>query len=87
MYNLLALVPFSLASLPDNEEFTRLEMLVNKKDVHVVGSTLEVQASCLLTLDKGLVLEVNKACLGIQAFSPGEFIKSILPNHVDYPSA
>src|SRR3970040_2265985 len=35
LYSLLAIVPFSLASLPDKAEFTRLGKLVNKKDVHV----------------------------------------------------
>ncbi len=86
-YNLLAIVPFSLASLPDQEEFARLEKLVNKKDVHVVAAALEVHAPFLLTLDKGLAVEVNKSHLGIQALSPGEFIKTVLPNHVDYSSA
>ena len=87
LYNLLAVVPFSLASLPDKAEFARLEKLVNKKDVHVVAAALEVDAPFLLTLDQDLVLEVNKAYLGIQALAPGEFIKSVLPSHVDYPSA
>src|SRR3989344_760210 len=86
-YNLLAVVPFSLASLPEQAEFKRLEKLINRKDVHVVAAALEIHAPFLITLDKDLVLEVNKAYLGIQAFSPGEFIKSVLPSHVDYPSA
>src|SRR3990170_3629984 len=80
-YSLLAVVPFSLASLPDKAEFARLEKLVNKKDGHVLAAALEVHAPFLLTLDKDLVLEVNKAYLGIQAFSSGEFIKSVLPSH------
>jgi predicted nucleic acid-binding protein len=87
LYSLLAIVPFSLAPLPDKSEFARLEKLVNKKDVHVIAAALEIRAPFLLTLDKGFVLEVNKANLGIQGFSPGEFLKSILPAHVDYPSA
>jgi hypothetical protein len=52
-----------------------------------VAAALEVQAPFLLALDKGLVLEVNKANLGIDALSPGNFIKTILPDHVDYTSA
>jgi predicted nucleic acid-binding protein len=83
-YNLLAVVPFSLASLPDRAESEHLEKLINKKDVHVVAAALESHASFLLALDKGLVLEVNKANLGVQAISTGEFIKVILPSHVDY---
>lgn len=85
--NLLAIIPFSLASLPDKTELKRLGKMINKKDVHVVAAALEVQAPFLLALDKGLVLEVNKANLGIQALFPGDFIKTILPNHLDYPSA
>jgi predicted nucleic acid-binding protein len=86
-YTLLALVPFTLASLPTKAEFPKLEKLVNNKDVHVVAASLEVRSPFLLTLDKGLALEVNKASLGIRALSPGEFIKTVLPNHVDYPPA
>ncbi|OGD07653.1 hypothetical protein A2899_02825 [Candidatus Amesbacteria bacterium RIFCSPLOWO2_01_FULL_49_25] len=87
LYNLISIVPFSLAPLPNREEFARLEKLVNKKDVHVVAAALEIHAPFLLTLDKGFALEVNKANLDVQAFSPGEFIKSALPNHADYRSA
>jgi hypothetical protein len=82
----LAVVPFSLASLPDKAELERLEKLINKKDVHVVAAALEVRSPFLLALDKGLVIEVNKANLRIQGLSPGEFIKAILPSHLDYPS-
>lgn len=85
--NLLAVVPFSLAALPDKAELKRLRKLINKKDVHVVAAALEIRASFLLALDKGLVLEVNKVNLGIDALSPGDFIKTILPNHVNYISA
>jgi predicted nucleic acid-binding protein len=85
--NLLAIVPFSLAALPGEKELKRLGRMINKKDVHVVAAALEIRAPFLLALDKGLVLEVNKANLGIQAFSPRDFIKTILPDHVDYPSA
>ena len=83
--NLLAIFPFSLAALPDRTKLKRLGKWINKKDVHVVGAALEIQASFLLALDKGLVLEVNKANLGIHALSPGDFIKTILPGHRDYP--
>jgi len=86
-HNFLAIVPFSLAALPDKVELKRLGKLINKKDVHVVGAALEIRAPFLLALDKGLVLEVNKAKLEIQAISPGDFIKTVLPNHVDYTSA
>ncbi len=83
-YNLLAVVPFSLATLPGKAEFSRLEKLVNRKDVHVIGAALEVHAPFLITLDKSLVLETNRANLGIQALTPGDFIKNVLTQHMDY---
>lgn len=86
-HNLLAVVPFSLTSLPNKTELKRLGKMINRKDVHVVAAALEVHAPFLLALDKGLVLEVNRVNLGIQALSPGDFIKTVLPSHVDYPSA
>jgi predicted nucleic acid-binding protein len=85
--NFLAIVPFALAALPEKAELKRLRKLINKKDVHVVAAALEVRAAYLLALDKGLVLEVNEANLDIQALSPGDFIKTILPTHIDYKSA
>lgn len=84
-YNLLAVVPFLLASLPGEAEFKRLEKLVNRKDVHVIAAALEIHTPFLLALDKGLVLEVNKANLGVQSLTPGDFIKTILSNHTDFP--
>lgn len=86
-YNLLAVIPFTLATIPDKAAFTDLEKLVNKKDVHVVAALLEVRSPFLISLDKGLCSEVNKAGIGIQAYSPGEFIRTLLPHHVDYPPA
>jgi len=86
-HNFLAIIPFSLASLPEKAELKRLGKMINKKDVHVVAAALEVHADYLLALDKGLVLEANQANLGIQVLSPGDFIKMILPNHIDYLSA
>jgi predicted nucleic acid-binding protein len=51
----------------------------------LIAAALQAHAPFLLALDKGLVLEINKANLGIQALTPGDFIRTILPYHVDYP--
>jgi predicted nucleic acid-binding protein len=83
LFNLLVVVPFSIASLPDTVKLDWLEKHINKKDAHVVAAALEAHAPFLLALDRGFVLEVNKADLGIQALSPGEFIKTILASHTD----
>ncbi len=83
-YNFISIVPFSLATLPGENKLKRLEKIVNKKDVHVLAASLEIHAPFLLALDKGFITEVNQANLGIQALMPGEFIKIILPKHIDY---
>jgi predicted nucleic acid-binding protein len=85
-YNLLAIVPFSLASVPDRPKLERLVKFINKKDVHVIASALEVQAHFLLALDNKLILEINSAKFSVLALAPGDFIKTVLPNHMDYPS-
>jgi len=85
-YHLLSIVPFSLASLPGKAELERMQEKVNRKDVHVLAAALVVKAPYLLSLDKGLIVEVNQANLGIQAIAPGDFIKEILPSHVEYPT-
>jgi hypothetical protein len=41
-YNLLAVVPFSLASLPSQMELERLASRVNNKDAHVIGAALAI---------------------------------------------
>jgi predicted nucleic acid-binding protein len=86
-YNLLAIVPFWLASIPEKPELERFEQLVNKKDVHVVAAAKTIDADFLLALDRGLISEINRADLGIEALTPGRFIKEVLPSHVDYPAA
>jgi predicted nucleic acid-binding protein len=86
-YNLLAIVPFWLASIPEKPELERFEQLVNRKDVHVVAAAKAIDADFLLALDKALILEINRADLEIKALTPGRFIKEVLPSHVDYPAA
>ena len=85
-YKLLAMLPFSLAPLPGEDELAKLEKFINKKDIHIAGAALEVRAPFLLTLDRGLVLEMSKTSLSVQALTPGDFIKKILPQHIDYPT-
>jgi predicted nucleic acid-binding protein len=82
----LAIVPCSLASVPEKKELDKLGKIVNKKDVHVIAAALNVRASILLTLDKELISEVNRVGMDIRAVMLGEFIKTILPKHEDYLS-
>ncbi len=85
LYRLLTVVPFVLAPIPPKDQFEELIKSVNEKDLHVVGAAIAINAQFLLTLDKGLAVEVNRAGVGIQALSPGDFIKTVLKTHVDYP--
>jgi predicted nucleic acid-binding protein len=79
--NLLTIVPFSLARLPAQEELNRLKLFINSKDLHVVAAAVEVKAQFLLTLDKKLIKEINTTSLDVQASTPGDFIKKILPGY------
>lgn len=82
----IVLTPLTLVSLPPQTQQRRYQAIVGEKDAHVVAAALAAQASYLLTLDQPLAERVNQAGLPVQAFSPGEFIKTVLPHHVDYPS-
>jgi predicted nucleic acid-binding protein len=57
---------------------------VTEKDAHVLAAALEAGARVLITLDRPLAQRVNEGHFGIAAMSPGDFIKSALPNHPDY---
>lgn len=84
---LLTRTPLTIASLPTVSERRRYRGLVNKKDEHVITSAIAAGARYLLTLDKSLIKQVKQTKLLIQALSPAEFIKTILPRHADYPQA
>lgn len=73
---ILAPVPFLLPSLP----------FVNAKDVHVVVAAEVAGCAYLITLDKGLLVETTKANLAFPTLIPGDFIKTVLPTHVDFPN-
>ena len=79
---LLHAVPFVIAPVPS--PLPPLP-LINTKDVHVVAAAAAVAISYLLTLDKGLLAEVNLAQLTFPALTPGDFIKTVLPTHILYP--
>ena len=54
---------------------------INSKDEHVVAAALAVRADVILTLDRPLVREIERAALGIPAKSPGDFIQIDLTTH------
>ena len=85
-YRLLVLIPFILAPVPLKEQSTSIREVINEKDQHVVLAAIAVGAQFLVTLDRGLADQVNHKGLSIRALLPGDFIKTVLPKHVDYPS-
>jgi hypothetical protein len=78
--------PLQLLPVPTPRQLARYESIVGAKDAHVLAAALGAQTPYLLTLDRELAERINGANLGVQAFSPGDFIKTILPQHVDYRS-
>ena len=71
----MAPVPVPLPTLPP----------INAKDIHVVAAAAAVKTVYLLTLDKGLLTEVKQAGLAFPALTPGDFIITVLPSHIEYP--
>ena len=84
-YRLIMLTPFVLISIPPRSNRQPYSPIVGEKDEHVLAAAIVAGSPFLLTLDKGLERRVNQADLPIQALPPGEFIKTMLPKHVDYP--
>jgi len=81
---LVATVPWIVTSLPSSPGRIRFEQLVGAKDEHVLAAAVESGAEFLLTLDKPLEERVNQSGLPIRALSPGEFIRTVLPDHEDF---
>jgi predicted nucleic acid-binding protein len=84
-HRILASTPFVIAPVPSEEERRFLKGVVEEKDEHVLAAALAVEAPFLIALDHGLMAGVNEVELDIRALSPGGFIKTIIPSHVDYP--
>lgn len=81
---LLRLVPLRLVAVPPLSSAAPWRTIVNGKDAHVMTAALAAGAPFLLTLDKKLAEQVNQTGLLVQALSPGDFIRSVLPTHADY---
>ena len=85
-HDLLQVIPFTLAPVPRITADPAWLQMINAKDTHVVAAALIIGAPHVLTLDRELAEQINRAELPIQALSPGEFIRTILPHHVKSPS-
>jgi len=71
--------------VPSQADLDAHRRVVTQKDQHVIASALAAHAPFLITLDKPFTTQVNDAGLPITALSPGDFIKTFLPQHSDYP--
>jgi predicted nucleic acid-binding protein len=85
-HRLVALTPMAVVPVPLEPERRAYRAMVGEKDEHVAAAAVYANADFLLTLDKRLADRVNEAGLEVRALSPGEFIKSVLPDHADYPA-
>ena len=85
-HRILAATPLSLVPVPSEIRLKRFSRLVGKKDAHVLGAALAANSPFLLTLDKRLAERVTHSDLPALAISPGDFIRTVLPRHIDYLS-
>lgn len=83
--NLLESVDFINIRVPSPEEGVFGGGIVEKKDEHVLAAVLEAAVPYLITLDQNLKVDINAVDLPVTAFTPGDFIKKVLPRHIDYP--
>jgi predicted nucleic acid-binding protein len=84
-HDLLQMIPLSVAPVPSLAFEEPWAEIINPKDLHVIAAALAVGADYLLTLDQKLIAEVNHADLSLRALTPGDFIRTILPTHAEYP--
>lgn len=70
-----------IARIPRLDTQIRIHPAINPKDEHVVEAAQEIGADFILTLDRPLLDEIERAELGIPARTPGEFIRIDLPSH------
>lgn len=82
-HELLARLPWVLAAVPEAIERAAWAAGINPKDRHVVAASLACAADYLLTLDRGLLAEMEQAALPVVALDPATFIKTVLPRHHD----
>ena len=85
-HRILATTPLTLVPVPSEIRLRRFGRVVGVKDAHVVGAALSANSPFLLTLDKRLAEKVSYSDLPVLAISPGDFIKTILPRHINYSS-
>lgn len=81
----IATTPIKLVSVPPASVVRRYHAEV-EEDAHVVAAAIAAGVEFLLTLDRPLIRRVEGAKYRITAMTPGEFIETVLPAHIDYTS-
>lgn len=84
-HQLLQIVPLTVAPVPALDVDAVWTQQINPKDLHVMLAARAVHADYLLTLDQYLIMEVTQADVALPALTPGDFIRTILPTHDQYP--
>lgn len=82
---LLLQAPLVMAPVPQPSPRQLWRRVVNAKDAHVVAAALAIKAPFLLTLDRGLLDQISQTALALEVLTPGDFIRTVLPRHADYP--
>jgi predicted nucleic acid-binding protein len=75
---LLRVTPMALVSVP--LDAPHRYPMINAKDAHVYAAAEASGATILLTLDRGLIAEVNRLQFGPRAITPGDFLTTVVPN-------
>ena len=83
--HLLLQAPLTVAPIPPLSDQESWRRTVNPKDGHVVAAALAAKSPFLLTLDRGLLDQIRRTDLILEALTPGDFIRTVLPRHADYP--
>lgn len=83
---LVLLTPLDIVAVPNEAEHHGYRQIVGEKDEHVAAAAVASRSSFLLALDKKLAERINEGGLPIRALSPGDFIRTELPTHPEYPA-
>ncbi|MCA9858613.1 MAG: PIN domain-containing protein [Thermomicrobiales bacterium] len=73
-----------MSPVPRLDGQPRMYPEINAKDEHVVAAALAIRADLILTLDRPLAKEIERAALDLPVRSPGDFIKLDLISHPFY---
>jgi len=83
-FRLLQQTPLLIIALRGGWNHDLYAGFVGAKDAHVIAAAVLARADYLLTFDAALRQGANRANLAFKATTPTDFVRSELPQHVDY---